>query len=1014
MASVFQEVYVFIMQMWMELFFVFCFGVAFSLLRVAASKRGKSVSKISPTFKSVHVEASRGNAAAAVAAWRARKSKAASPVDTLKVVTQAFLEAEPSYLVSEILEHIRRHSTQFLDGKATTAALEVVAQAGKVEMMEHLAHGFVRELQIEVTPSIREALLCGYAAAGNEDMVKQTLAQIHEHRQKITLRGYSLLVKGLLKNGMLDAAIQQIKAMRSQNLSVPSFAVTELFRAARDAGRAEDVLNSIHGVIPLTSDALGAVAEACLRSQDVALAKKAEKLARGMKVQFNFNAYEALLKLYTTACDLHALELFEDMQGNCKFISDGLCVALIARCADSKFVRLAEAVIAYVRLHSKMSIPMYSALMKVYAHARRYEEACDLYDQILADGLEPDSMMYGCLMKFSASCGRSDLTQQLSSKMASSCDNYQQMALIRAAGQLKDVDKAFAVFEQIKASGIQLDSVLYNSILDVCSITGNLKRAQSLAGEMRKLGLMDIVSYNTLLKGCCTQSDVSGAKAVLAEMEEAGYQPNDVSYNSLINVAASVGNFQVAWETVQTMERKGVKLDHFTVSTMLKALKNTKTHTSKDDLYKVMDLMDRHSIDVCCEEVLLNTSIEACIKYHDHRRLAAVLASCESRKGGMHLAAHTYGALIRASGILKRIHKCREIWVEMTEQHKLAPSEITLGCMLEALVSHGASTEALALCRKWQKDDGANTVLYSTLIKGCVSNQDTEGAEALWLELREKKLPLNTLVYNAILDAYAKAGSMNKACALVESMGAEGCKPDDITWSMVAKGYCVNGDLDKALDVFKRLHFENRTNTTIAYNTILDGCVKHNRFDLADIMLGSLESWKIYPTNFTLGIVVKLWGRRRQLSKAFAAVKTLPQQYGFTPNGPVLTSLLFACLRNDALSDALAAYQDLRRAGIPTDGKVFSALIGSCARAGRSEQAVSLVEEAYGLGGKARRVLPAGENIDTASLEQVLKMLQKQGLMQKHGIPLLQDMRVAKVSVNSRILNTFLDHGGHQ
>merc|ERR1719310_2190512 len=142
------------------------------------------------------------------------------------------------------------------------------------------------------------------------------------------------------------------------------------------------------------------------------------------------------------------------------------------------------------------------------------------------------------------------------------------------------------------------------------------------------------------------------------------------------------------------------------------------------------------------------------------------------------------------------------------------------------------------------------------------------------------------MVYNAIIDAHARVGAMDKVTALFSSMDAAGCKPDDITCSMVAKGYCQTGELDKALEVFCSLPDGSKANTVIIYNTILDGCVRHNRNDLADELLEKMEEWCIHPTNFTLGIIVKMWGRRRRLSRAFEAVDTLPRKYGFTPNGP--------------------------------------------------------------------------------------------------------------------------------
>jgi len=181
---------------------------------------------------------------------------------------------------------------------------------------------------------------------------------------------------------------------------------------------------------------------------------------------------------------------------------------------------------------------------------------------------------------------------------------------------------------------------------------------------MAKDSLLDVVSYNTLLKGYCMQGDLRSAKEAMAEMETRGFPPNDISYNCLINVAASSGNFDDAWYTIEAMERKGVKIDSYTVSTMMKGLKHART--SSDTVSWVMALLDRHGIDVCSEEVLLITTVEACIKHGEHKRLNGILTLLESRTAKMTHAVHTYATLIRAAGVLKQLKRCRELWAEMT------------------------------------------------------------------------------------------------------------------------------------------------------------------------------------------------------------------------------------------------------------------------------------------------------------------------------------------------------------
>jgi len=994
------------MSMCVELFFVACFAIGFGLIRVKGSKFSKPSKKCQQyNMKVIHAEATSGNSAKAIAVWRSSNREELTSCETLKVVTQAFLDAEPTALVAEIVQHLTQHAQHPNAARRAMSVLDVVARAGEEDLTESLFEAFTQRLRMPSTLQMDEILLGGHAAAGNEEKVSQLVARLEERQQKVTEKGYSLMITGFLKNGMLDAALKQIEEMHAHGWNVPTFAVTELFRVARDSRRAAEVFRRVCEKVPATADAATIVLEECLTAQDITLAKTVESQTRQAKVQMSFGAYETLLKICIGACDMHALELFQEMQKSFSHISDGLCISLISRCAESKFVRFAEAVFAFQRSRGQMSMVVYSALMKVYSHCGMYSQACDLYKQLLADGLEPDSVMYGCLMKFSAACGRTDLTRELFSK-TSGHDVHHHMAMIRAAGQDKDVDKAFSILEDMKKTSVALDTVMYNSVIDVCASAGEMQRARTLVAEMKECGSVDRISYNTLLKGYGACGDVRRAKEVITEMENAGFEPNDISYNSLINMAASSGNFQAAWDTIETMERKRVPIDNYTASIMMKALK--RSQAPRESVSRVMALLDRHGIDLCSEEVLLNTAMEACIKHGEQQRLSKILAGVELKRSGMHLATHTYGTLIRASGILKRLNQCWELWTDMTEMRGLEPNGISLGCMLEALVSNGHVVEALALLRKWEKRVPANTVIYSTLIKGFGNIRDSKRAVEMWEELVAKELPLNTVVYNAIIDAHARVGSVDKIPALVDSMQAGACKPDDITWSLVAKGYCMAGDVDKAFEVFSNLKSEPNSNTVVMFNTILDGCVRHNRTDLAELMLKHMEEWRIRPTNFTLGIIVKMCGCRGQLNRAFDAVTALPKQYGFTPNHPVLTSLFFACLRNDALSSAIEVFEKDRAAGNQVDVKMFTALVSSCTRAGKLEKAVTLVEEAYGLTSGARRQLSLAEDLDFSCLEQLMKALSRRGVMQKVAMPLLQKMRAAKVSSSGRLMGMCL------
>jgi pentatricopeptide repeat protein len=1006
----FATVYDFTASMWVELFFVSCFALGFALLRLTTggqpAKKGKSMPEASKPkqqaqlFKSAHAEATSGNAANAVAAWQAVQAKQLTPIDTLRHIVQAFLDSDASSLVDNLVQHFDAHSSDASVPKAALAALEVVAQHGDETMMEELFEAFVCRLKINPSVRMQEVLLGGYATVANETKLTELMGQLQGDKQKVSVRGLSLMMRGYLKNGNVDAAAAQIQEMCSENMNVPSNAVVELLRVARQFNRAIDIFNALDKKTLMTTATVASLLEDCLKANDLQLARKVEHFAKDRKVQLNCVAYGALLKIYTSAGDLHAIELFEEVQQTFPFINEGLVVGLLARCAEPKFLRFAEQLAAFLRSRNQMTIIVYSALMKVYSYCNMYSKACDLYEQLVAEGFEPDSMMYGCLMKFSAECGRTDLTRELSAKMPNKKLGVQHyMSLIRAAGQNKDVEKAFYVLEQFREAG-GLDTAICNAVLDVCSCVGNMDRAWSLLRDMEKDQLADIISYNTLVKGYCMLSDADRAFEVLNYMGSAGLKPNDVTYNCLINLAASAGDFNAAWKTIQTMESTGIRIDHYTVSTLLKALK--KAPNGKGDVGRVLDLIDRNQIDVFCEEVLLNSALEACMKHGEHQRLESLLETMSSREA-MQLAPHTYASLIKAFSTLKQIQRCRDLWREMTELRGLEPTDVALGCMLDALVCNGFVQESVALLRKWENRVPVNTVLYSTLIKGFNNIGDTKGATEMWNELRAKKLPMNTTVYNVMIDVHARVGSTREVTNLLKVMEADDLKPDNITKSIVAKAYCVSGEIEKAMDVFRTLPKGRGTNNVVIFNTILDGCVRHQRMELADELIAKMHEFCVVPSNFTLGIIVKMWGRRRKLQEAFAAVRNLPKQYGFVANGSVKTCLFFACLRNDAISQAGEVFEELRASKCRVDAKMFSALINNCARVGQVEKAVKLVDGAYGLS-SGRRELPHGEQLENLCLDQLMKSLTKHNEFQRLGQPLLEKMLKARVPMSSQII----------
>merc|ERR1719359_165696 len=144
-----------------------------------------------------------------------------------------------------------------------------------------------------------------------------------------------------------------------------------------------------------------------------------------------------------------------------------------------------------------------------------------------------------------------------------------------------------------------------------------MRAVADLFTKMKVTGYVDTISYNTLLKGMgAGATGLTDAKMVLAEMRGLELQPNQITYNSLINYAISTGDVSAAWGFVSNMEEESVPVDNFTCSIMMKGLRHS---SASEDVDRTLNLIQRAG--VCPDEVLVNTLLDACIRLRDVKRL---------------------------------------------------------------------------------------------------------------------------------------------------------------------------------------------------------------------------------------------------------------------------------------------------------------------------------------------------------------------------------------------------------
>merc|ERR1719262_375112 len=110
-------------------------------------------------------------------------------------------------------------------------------------------------------------------------------------------------------------------------------------------------------------------------------------------------------------------------------------------------------------------------------------------------------------------------------------------------------------------------------------------------------------------------------------------------------------------------------------------------------------------------------------------------------------------------------------------------------------------------------------------MKGFVRWQEVDQVFDVHAEMVKHNIPLSTVTYNIMFDACARCRTMERATDLLEDMRANEVDPDVRTHSTIVKGFCLSGDLFRALLIFEQLRDDERlVPDVIIYNSLLECC----------------------------------------------------------------------------------------------------------------------------------------------------------------------------------------------
>eukprot|EP01018_Ginkgo_biloba_P012960 Gb_16062 [translate_table: standard] len=509
-------------------------------------------------------------------------------------------------------------------------------------------------------------------------------------------------------------------------------------------------------------------------------------------------------------------------------------------------------------------------------------------------------------------------------------------SVLPACAKLAALRNGMELHEEIIRNGFQSHVFVANALIDMYSKCRCIQNARNLFDKMHQ---RDVVSWNAIVAGYAQNGDVNEALKLFQEMPER----NVVSWTSMISGYARNGHGVEALQCFRQMQLTGVKSDPDIFATVLSACANSEAlgqgmeihdeiiksgfacnvfvqsalvvmYAKCGSMEKACNVFDKmHQRDVVSWTAMIagyvqdGQGVEALKLFRqmqqsgvnpDSNTFASVLPAC-ALFAALEQAMEIHAAIIRCgfesnafvqSALVDIYAKCHSIEKARNVFQKMyQPNVVSWTAMIAGYVQNGQSVEALQHFQQMQLAGvKPNPNTFASVLPACANLAALEQGIEIHEDIIQSGFLPEVFVENALIDMYAKCGSIDKARDVFDRMHQRGVIP----WTTMIAGYAMHGCGKEALKLFEQMQHSGVNPDHITLVCVLSACCHGGLVDEGRYYFGLMSQYYcITPSMKHYVCIVDLLGRAGHLDEAQDIINKMPLE----PDVFVWSSLLGAC-----------------------------------------------------------------------------------------------------------------------
>eukprot|EP01018_Ginkgo_biloba_P037964 Gb_20910 [translate_table: standard] len=583
---------------------------------------------------------------------------------------------------------------------------------------------------------------------------------------------------------------------------------------------------------------------------------------------------------------------------------DNNLITLYVKCGS---VVDAHQVFAEMPEHNVIS---WTAMIAAYTQSGDSRKALELFFQMQQEGTKSDRFTFSCVMCACTSQSALELGKQIHGSIikegfmsdvpigSATIDFYAKCGSVIDARQLFDRmpdrnvalwtamiggyvqsghgAKALELFYEMQSAGIKPNQFTYGTVLRACASLQALEHGQELHAHIIKTEFVsDIFAVSALVDMYSKCGNTADARSVFDKIHE----PNVVSWNAMIAGYAQIEHGAEALEVFCQMQQAGMKGDLFTFSSVLSACASIKGLEQGKQVHAHVIKTGLES-DVCIGNALVTLYVKC-------------------------------GTTKNAYIVFEKIPN-RDMFSWNT--------------MIAGYTQNGHGEEALKLFGQMQQAyQKPNEFTFPSVIRACTSLGALEQGKHFHANIIRIGFELDVFVGSALVDMYAKCGSIVEARKFFDKMPNK----NTVSWNALATGYTHNGHVEDVLKHFWKMQQEGMQLDQVIFTTTLSACASLAAMELGK-EIHSVIIKSAFETDVSVGnALISMYSECGSIDDASKVFNKLPSHNIVSWN-----AMLTGYAQHGHGKEALIMFEQMQQAGLKPDQFTFIAVLSACSHVG--------------------------------------------------------------------------------